>query len=100
MNIVEGESKKRLEELLKSLEKTHSLKSENWKSIIEENKEEFDKIKVEIKEKQVALTSLVKKKKAITISDEEFDEKSKKIQQELYELEKKILKLRLQNRSS
>ncbi|MFX1298580.1 MAG: hypothetical protein ACFFD2_27445, partial [Promethearchaeota archaeon] len=91
------EPKKKLKEILENLERTHLVKSEDWKLIIEQNKKEFDKIKAKIKEKQQELTTLVKKKKAITITDEEFDKESKRLQQELYELESQILKLRLKS---
>ena len=97
MKIVKEESQKKLKEILEGFEKPDSLKSENWKSIIDQNKEKFKKIKTKIKEKQAELTALVRRKKAINISVEEFNEKSKELQGELYDLESKILKLRLQN---
>ncbi|MFX1298850.1 MAG: hypothetical protein ACFFD2_28825 [Promethearchaeota archaeon] len=95
---MENQSKRKLEEILENLEKKQSNKSENWKLIIEQNKEKFDQIKMKIKQKQEELANLVKKKKAILISDSEFNEKTQIIQHELYELESQILKLRLQIR--
>jgi predicted nuclease with TOPRIM domain len=77
---------------LENLKKTQG---ENWKQTIEQNKEEFEDIKGKIRQKQNELTNLVKKKNALTIGNEEFEEQTKIIQQELYELESRILNLRL-----
>lgn len=88
-------SKKKLEKLLENLEANQG---ENWKQIIDQNKEEFERIKTKIRQKQDDLTSLVRKKNALMIKKEEFEEQTKIIQQELYDLEAKILKMRLQNR--
>ncbi|NVM53960.1 MAG: hypothetical protein HWN66_09695 [Candidatus Helarchaeota archaeon] len=92
---MESNSKKKLE---KYLEKLEGSQRDNWKQIINQNRDDFNKIKREIRKKQDDLTNLVKKKKALTITNEEFEYQTGKIQQELYELESKILKLRLQSR--
>jgi hypothetical protein len=92
---VVAQSKKKLEKLLENLEATQG---ENWKEIIDKNKEEFEKIKTKIRQKQDDLTNLVKRKNALTINNEEFEVQTRIIQQELYELEARILKMRLQTR--
>ena len=92
---MKNEEKKKLEEILGNLESIHSIQGDDWKSVIENNREEFERIKFEIKEKQKELNALVTKKRAITISDEEFNNKTQKIQKELYDLERKIYNLRL-----
>ena len=89
---MEISSKKKLEKLLENLKETQG---ENWKQTIEQNKEEFESIKMKMRQKQNELTNLVKKKNARTIENEEFEERTKLIQQELYELESRILNLRL-----
>lgn len=89
---MEINSKKKLEKFLENLKETQG---ENWKQTIEENKGEFEEIKGKIRQKQNELTSLVKKKNALTIGNEEFEEQTKIIQEELYELESRILNLRL-----
>ncbi|MFX1293536.1 MAG: hypothetical protein ACFFD2_01570 [Promethearchaeota archaeon] len=90
---METDDKKKLEKFLESLKGTHTSK---WKQIVEENKAEFNELKIKIKQKQKELADLVRKRKAITITNEQFNNQIEKIQQELYELESKILKLRLQ----
>ncbi len=80
------------------MENLEANQGENWKQIIDQNKEEFERIKTKIRQKQDDLTSLVRKKNALMIKKEEFEEQTKIIQQELYDLEAKILKMRLQNR--
>jgi chromosome segregation ATPase len=89
---MEISSKKKLEKFLENLKETQG---ENWKQTIEQHKEEFESIKMKIRQKQNELTNLVKKKNALTIGNEEFEERTKIIQQELYELESRILNLRL-----
>ena len=88
-------SKKKLEKLLENLEATQG---ENWKQIVDQNKEEFEGIKTKIRQKQDELTSLVRKKNTLMIKNEEFEEQTEIIQQELYDLEARILKMRLQQR--
>ena len=91
---METNQKKRLEEVLQDLEGSES---GNWKKIIEQNKEEFEKIKNEMKKKQKELSNLVSKRNTLRITNEEFETQTAKIQQDLYDLESKILKLRLQS---
>ena len=91
---METNQKKRLEEVLQDLEGSES---GNWKKIIEQNREEFEKIKEEIKKNQKELTKLVSKRNTLRITNEEFETQTAKIQQDLYDLESKILKLRLQS---
>ena len=95
MKKVVAPSKKKLEKLLENLEATQG---ENWKQIVDQNKEEFESIKAKIRQKQDELTSLVRKKNTLMIKNEEFEEQTKIIQQELYDLEARILKMRLQQR--
>jgi hypothetical protein len=91
---LDSEERKKLEHYLENLEKSQS---DEWKKVIDHNKEEFNQIKQEIREKQNELSLLVKKKKALIIASDEFEKKSSKIQEELYELESRILRLRIQS---
>ena len=91
---METNSKKKLEKALRDLDGSES---DVWKKIIEKNKDEFKKIKDEIKEKQKELSDLVSKRNTLRITNDDFETQTEKIQQELYDLESKILKLRLQS---
>ena len=91
---METNSKKKLEKVLRELEGSES---SDWKKIIEQNKDEFEKIKNEMKKKQKELSNLVSKRNTLRITNEEFETQTAKIQQDLYDLESKILKLRLQS---
>lgn len=95
MKKVAAQSKKKLEKLLENLEATQGA---NWKQVVDQNKEEFESIKTKIRQKQDELTSLVRKKNTLMMKNEEFEEQTKVIQQELYDLEARILKMRLQQR--
>ncbi|MHA1129194.1 MAG: hypothetical protein ACTSQI_02435 [Candidatus Helarchaeota archaeon] len=92
---MDSEAKKKLKDYLDDLKRSQR---DEWKKIINLNQEKFNQIKNQIRRKQDELSLLVKKKKALTISLKEFNEKSSKIQQELYELESEILKLRLRSK--
>jgi len=92
---LDSEAKKKLKDYLDDLKRSQR---DEWKKIINLNQEKFNQIKNQIRRKQDELSLLVKKKKALTISLKEFNEKSSKIQQELYELESEILKLRLRSK--
>lgn len=91
---METNSKKKLEKVLRELE---GIESSDWKKIIKQNKDEFEKIKNEMKKKQKELSNLVSKRNTLRITNEEFETQTAKIQQDLYDLESKILKLRLQS---
>ncbi len=92
---MDSDSRKKLENYLENLEKS---KSDEWKKVIDHNQEEFNRIKQEIRAKQNELSLLVKKKKALTIAADEFKKRSSEIQEELYELESRILRLRIESR--
>ncbi|MHA1263968.1 MAG: hypothetical protein ACTSRS_01935 [Candidatus Helarchaeota archaeon] len=89
---MEPNSKKKLERLLEHLEVSQR---DRWKEAIEKNRDEYNQIKDQIRLKQDELINLVQKKKAQTITTKEFNILTAEIQQELYELESKILKMRL-----
>jgi len=89
---LEPNSKKKLERLLEHLEVSQR---DRWKEAIEKNRDEYNQIKDQIRLKQDELINLVQKKKAQTITTKEFNILTAEIQQELYELESKILKMRL-----
>ena len=89
---LETGTKKQLEEIIEKLE---SNQIQNWKEFIEENEDKFEEIKIQFKQKQKELTELVRKRRVISITDEEFKKRTEKLQQELYKLESIILKFRL-----
>ncbi|MHA1145283.1 MAG: DUF919 family protein [Candidatus Helarchaeota archaeon] len=89
------DKKEELNKIIKKLEETKDSKSLEWKRIVEANKEEFESIKSAIKEKQQELKTLVQRKRALQINNDEFEERVNKIQDELTELESKILTMRM-----
>ncbi len=95
MNKLETRTKKKIEEILQILEGSES---ESWKNFIEQHEAEFEALKESIKQKQTELLNLVRKRRVITITDDEFIERTNKLQQDLYELESKILELRLKGK--
>ena len=86
--------KKKLEDIIEKLDKTNQ-SSDIWKRIISENKEEFQALKKQIRSKQNELKELVINKQVGGLTQEDFDVKLKKLQDELSELEFEIYKLRL-----
>ena len=95
MRLKDLSEKEKLDEVIKKLEETKKTDSVIWKEIIEKNKEEFTRIKDQIKIKQKALRDLIAKKDSALLSKSEFEKKVDEIQDELSELEMKIYKMRL-----
>ena len=97
----ESEKSSKPEEIKKSLDDiVHKLDqdkdaSKSWSSSVTSNKEEWEKLKKEIHDRQKALKQLVADKKAGIIGMDEFDEKYKKLQDELTELEFTVYNMRL-----
>lgn len=89
------EEKKKLNKIIKQLEKTKDKDSKDWKKITTEHKEEFEVIKKSYREKQNELRQLIQDKKTGIVIGEEFDKRLDKLQNELTELEFKIYKLRI-----
>jgi chromosome segregation ATPase len=88
------EIKKSLDEIVQKLDQDTAA-SESWGSSITSNKEEWEKLKKKIHDRQKALKQLVADKKAGIIGADEFDTKYKKLQDELTELEFAVYNMRL-----
>ena len=86
--------KKSLDDIVKKLDQDADA-SKSWSSSITSNKEEWEKLKKNIHDRQIALKQLVTDKKAGIIGVDEFDEKYKKLQDELTELEFAVYNMRL-----
>jgi chromosome segregation ATPase len=86
--------KESLDDVVERLEQD-SKSSESWGASITSNRERWDILKNKIKERQSELKRLVVEKKAGTIGTNEFEEKYRKIQDELTELEFEVYNLRL-----
>ncbi len=86
--------KKSLDEIVQKLDQDADA-SKSWSSSITSNKEEWEKLKKNIHDRQKALKQLVTDKKAGIIGIDEFDEKYKKLQDELTELEFAVYNMRL-----
>ena len=83
-----------LDEVVHKLE-TDSESSESWGESIHSHPEEWKHLKEEIGKRQKKLKQLVLEKKSGTMSPDEFEEKYRKLQDELTELEFKVYNLRL-----
>ncbi len=88
------EIKKSLDEAVKKLDQDKSV-SDSWGSTMSSNREKWEALKAEIKDRQHALKELVREKKSGTIGQDEFDRKYRKIQDELTELEFQVYNMRL-----
>jgi chromosome segregation ATPase len=86
--------KKSLDDIVHKLDQDANA-SKSWSASITSNKEEWERLKKQIHERQKALKQLVTDKKAGIIGVDEFDEKYKKLQDELTELEFAVYNLRL-----
>ncbi|MHA1784520.1 MAG: hypothetical protein ACTSVY_12920 [Candidatus Helarchaeota archaeon] len=90
-----ADEKEKLIEIINKLEETKKKDSKKWKQIIEDNEEEFTKLKEQIKIKQKTLRELMVKKNAALLNQKEFEKELDEIQDELSELEMKIYQMRL-----
>jgi len=93
----EGDSekiKKSLDEVVTKLE-SGSTSSESWARTMASNPEAWKEIKAKIHDRQKALKTLVRDKKAGSIGSDEFDKRFRELQDELTELEFKVYNLRL-----
>jgi chromosome segregation ATPase len=86
--------KESLDDLVHNLEQDSSA-STSWRDSVASNKEKWEQIKHQIHERQRALKQLVTDKKAGLIGVDEFEEKYRKLQDELVELETAVYNLRL-----
>jgi chromosome segregation ATPase len=99
--LTDKESKKDPSEIRESLDNlVHNLEqdssaSTSWGASVASNKERWEHIKSQIHERQKALKQLVTDKKAGIIGIDEFEEKYRKLQDELVELETAVYNLRL-----
>ena len=86
--------KESLDDLVHKLEQDDS-SSSSWSDSVESNREDWEHIKSQIHERQRALKQLVTNKKAGLVGVDEFEEKYRKLQDELAELETAVYNLRL-----
>ncbi len=86
--------KESLDDLVQKLEQDSS-SSTSWNDSVASNREDWEHIKSQIHERQRALKQLVTNKKAGLVGVDEFEEKYRKLQDELAELETAIYNLRL-----
>ena len=86
--------KESLDEVVDRLEQDQK-SSESWGTSITSNCERWETLKKKIRERQSELKRLVVEKKAGTIGANEFEEKYRRIQDELTELEFEVYNLRL-----
>ena len=86
--------KKSLDDIVQKLDHDADA-SKSWESSVTSNKEEWEKLKKKIHDRQKALKQLVADKRAGIIGVDEFDTKYKKLQDELTELEFAVYNMRL-----
>jgi chromosome segregation ATPase len=86
--------KESLDEVVDRLEQDQK-SSESWGASVTSNRERWETLKNKIRERQSELKRLVVEKKAGTIGANEFEEKYRRIQDELTELEFEVYNLRL-----
>ena len=89
-----GKIKKSLDDIVHKLDQDADA-SKSWEQSVTSNKGEWEKLKGNIKERQKALKQLVTNKKAGIIGQDEFDQKYRKLQDELTELEFTVYNMRL-----
>jgi chromosome segregation ATPase len=101
LNHEESENSRDVDKIKESLDEVvHKLEmdsesSASWGESVHSHPEEWKHLKEEIGKRQKELKQLVLEKKSGTISPDEFEEKYRKLQDELTELEFKVYNLRL-----
>jgi hypothetical protein len=86
--------KESLDDMVHKLEQDSS-SSTSWGNFVNSNKEDWERIKSQIQERQRALKQLVIDKKAGLVGVDEFEKKYRKLQDELAELEIAVYNRRL-----
>ncbi|MGY5864565.1 MAG: hypothetical protein RTV41_08155 [Candidatus Thorarchaeota archaeon] len=86
--------KKSLDDVVQKLDQDADA-SKSWEKSVTSNRDEWEKLKNKMGERQRALKQLVTDKKAGVIGQDEFDEKYRKLQDELTELEFTVYNMRL-----
>jgi len=86
--------KESLDDVVERLEQDQK-SGESWGTSIASNRERWEELKKKIRVRQSELKRLVVEKKAGTIGINEFEEKYRRIQDELTELEFEVYNLRL-----
>ncbi|NHI83109.1 MAG: hypothetical protein EAX81_02225 [Candidatus Thorarchaeota archaeon] len=86
--------KRSLDDVVHKLEQT-SDSSESWSDSVSANRESWCELKEKIRERQRALKQLVMEKKAGLVGPDEFNNRYRKIQDELTELEFRVYNMRL-----
>ena len=86
--------KESLDELIHKLDQGKS-SSSSWSDSIGANKEEWERLKKKIQERQRALKQLVTDKKAGLVGITEFETRYRKLQDELTELETTVYNMKL-----
>ncbi|MGY5881529.1 MAG: hypothetical protein RTV31_14860 [Candidatus Thorarchaeota archaeon] len=89
-----SEIKESLDDLVQKLDPGKT-SSSSWSESMDENKEEWERLKRKIQERQSALKELVTAMKAGLIGRNEFQERYPKLQDELAELEEAVYNMRL-----
>lgn len=89
-----AEIKESLDDLVQKLDPGKT-SSSNWSESMDENKEEWERLKRKIRERQSLLKELVTAMKAGLIGRNEFQERYPKLQDELAELEEAVYNMRL-----
>ena len=88
------EIKKSLDDIVHKLDQDSDA-SKSWGGSVTSRRDEWEELKKKIQERQKALKQLVADKKAGIIGVDEFDEKYRKLQDELTELEFAVYNMRL-----
>ncbi|MFW9786289.1 MAG: hypothetical protein ACFFE2_02060 [Candidatus Thorarchaeota archaeon] len=88
------EIKKSLDDIVKKLDQDSNA-SKSWGASVSSHRDEWEELKTKIHDRQKALKQLVADKRAGIIGIDEFNEKYKKIQDELTELEFAVYNMRL-----
>ncbi len=86
--------KKSLDDVVQKLDQD-SQSSQSWGKSVWSDPEKWDELKKNIQERQKELKRLVAERRAGTMSQEEFDERYRTIQDELTKLEFQVYNLRL-----
>lgn len=86
--------KRDLDETVAKLEQSRP-SSKDWGEKMAANRDKWEELKKKIHERQKALKSLVKEKRAGTIGEKQFKKRYRKIQDELTALEFAVYNLRL-----